>query len=262
MADETPRHPCSRPPCAVLSLALLALLYAASSGVEPTACAVCAQDVCSDGLPRRQINATCCACPPPGPARWALHEGDYESYPPPEGLRTLRLSYTLQPGQLAVDEMYGTAEHELRCPPAYQAFPTRTVNEVELDYRLGNVAGASPAFDVVNGDPQFGYPSYDSWLALGFTEQVHMDWIDVSADVLLHLLLWSEDRELRIDDGGVRFFAGYPEFLTEQPSPAVVAQLSYNATARGPTGSCTAWLGGPTVDGGRWSYPATWTWAI
>lgn len=179
-------------------------------------------------------------------------------YPPPTGTRTLRLYYTLQPGEVAVDEIYGTAGHPVRFPPAYQAFPFPYANGIQLDYRLGDVGGVSPAFDGVN-DPLLGYPTYDSWLTLGdgwgmFMLSMYYTDIDFGA--------WTASHELLAPTGRVGFAPSAALPPSDPLLPVLIAQISYNASDRGPDGHATAWLAGPTDGGGRWSYAARWSWAI
>lgn len=255
---------CGHPLCVLATLVFFGLLYMASDGVNDEGCSVCATDVCFDGLRRRTINGTCCACPP-APERWEFYEGDYDYYYPPVGLRTLRLSYDLQPGQMAVDEIYGTPTHPLRFPPAYHAFPFRGISNAYNDHRLGNVGGVSPAFNVINGDPAFGYPTYDSWLTLGDGRQLYLSNIDLVYETWSELVTWTDEVELLIDSGplaGIRYMPGFNVSTVGQQSPVLVAQVSFNATERGSEGVATAWIGGPTTNGDRWSYAATWTWSF
>jgi hypothetical protein len=263
MGQEKPSaHPCGqRLACTVLSLGLLSLLYAVSSGghsVSGAACPPCDPAPCSDDRPRRQLNQTCCACPPTS-ERWEMHEDKYYMYPPPTGTRTLRLYYTLRPGEAAVDEIYGTAEHPVWFPPAYQAFPYPYVNGVQLDYRLGDVGGVTSAFDGLNLNPQLGYPTYDSWLTLGddgggYMPSMYYTDIDFGA--------WTIDHELLAPAGRVGFALNAALPPSDSLQPVLIAQISYNASDRGPDGQATAWLAGPTDGGGRWSYAARWRWAI
>ena len=249
------------PAYVLVPLGLLALLYIASDGNHTPPCPVCAKDLCFDNSSRRPINETCCACPP-SPERWEFHESQYEYYPPPVGLRTLRLSYDLQPGQLAVDRVYGTSDHPLRFPSAYHAFPHRSIYGAYNNVRLGNVGGVSPAFNGVNGDAAFGYPTYDSWLTLGDENQIYMNDIEWSGDMWSQLVAWTEATELLVYDGFIQYSSEFDVQTIGQQTPVLIAQVSYNATDRGPVGNATAWLSGPTSDGIRWTYAATWTWAF
>ena len=154
----------------VLGLFLAAAWFASTSedagsdGDGAGTCPPCGDDPCFDGSPMRPINATCCTCPP---EVWEMYENDYPYREHPQGLRTVRLYYEIQPDQAGVDMVYGTPDHPIRMPPAYQAFPYDYVNGAYLDYRLGNVGGVNPAFYVAHGDAALGYVIFDSWLTVG-----------------------------------------------------------------------------------------------
>jgi hypothetical protein len=187
-----------------------------------------------------------------------VYDDKYHSYTPPAGTRTLRLYYTPRPGEVAADEIYGTTEHPIRLPPAYQAFPFAYANGVKLDDRLGNIGGVSPAFDSIN-DYQLGYPVYDSWLTLGDDLGIYMMsmyYTDIDFDA------WNENQELFAPEGRVGFTSGAAPSAPSVSVPLLVAQVTYNASYNGPTGHATAWLAGPTATGGRWSYAARWDWDI
>ena len=251
-------EPRGRLACAVLSLGLLALLHRAFRGddsVSDTTCPPCDTTVCPDGLPGREMNHSCCACPPEG---WAMYDDKYSLYTPPAGTRTVRLYYTPRPGEVTADEIYGTTAHPMRFPPAYQAFPHAYAHGVQLDDRLGNIGGVNPSFNGIN-DYQLGYPVYDSWLTLGDDSGMYMMsmyYADIDFDG------WNENRELLAPDGRVGFSPGAAPSAPSVSAPVLVAQVTYNASYHGPAGYATAWLAGPTTAGGRWSYAARWDWDI
>jgi hypothetical protein len=218
-------------------------------------CSPCGGEPCFDGLPMRPDNGTCCACPP---AQWAMHEVDYPYLYAPPGLRTLRLYYELQPGQVDVDTVYGTPEHPLRMPPAYHAFPHDVVDGIHKDYRLGNVGPTGSIFNPLHGEVAFGYTAYDSWLTMGDNEGMYliMNFSHIDFDQ------WTETQQLLAPRGVVGFMSDSSPPPVEPGSRVLVAQVSYNATARGPSGYATAWVGGSTNTSLRWSYAATWQWTI
>lgn len=244
---------------AVLTLALLGILYVASSGNDaeeraqdpaPPTCPACCPAMCVDGLPRRVVDGVCCACPV-DPAH--LHEAAVPVGSLAPGWNTYRLAVSLPAAYADVEWMgnKGTGVR-LQVPPAYHA-----------PYPFGvDVGGVSPAFFAVINDlsnPDMGIAEMDSWLTVGVTDSSAAGVLAaLTVDGAVWPIYWTESHGLNVSDSYIEFYGNNTPYPNDG-SPVVLAQMTVTDEVAA-CGTASASVGGTTTDGAPWTESVVWSW--
>ena len=163
-----------------------------------------------------------------------------------DGFTTYRVKLHLNSAIESVYTIFGTEEHQLIFPPAYQCPDPFGVD----------VGGVNSAFFEVANSEATGFAQYDSWLTVGLTNG---DGSNSMSSLGIDFRSWDEEHELYSDIGtGGAVFWMDPHLATTAVSAdrtVVVAQLTIaaapssgqSATARFDARECLAFVPGPST---------------
>ncbi len=257
MPDEN--HRPNHRGCGLLTLGIFAVLFVSSSDhgdaptisnssaaniARPIPCTTCCVAPCLDGLPRRVINNTCCACPV-DPSYVHEKVTSYALIVP--GFVTFQLTVSL-PDTYATVEWMGNRGNgaRLQLPPAYQVS-----NPFGVD-----MGGVSPTFFGVVNNEVLGFAEADSWLTIGATDGSQpLIYNDNSFDFATS---WTELTALNKTDAYIEFYGNSTPY-SNVGEPVVLVQMTVT-DAIAACGTASASVGGTRSDGAPWLESVVWSW--